>query len=90
MRFGGLVAVDDRLVHRPGRGEITADHRPPTARGKTTVLQLHHRVLQADRRAAHLAAATRTYLLERMIGHEIGQKGTGGAYLPEHPACFPA
>ncbi len=58
MRFGGLVAVDDvSFTARPR--EITRDHRPQR-RGQDHGLQLHHRVLQADRRAAHPAQRRRT------------------------------
>jgi branched-chain amino acid transport system ATP-binding protein len=71
MRFGGLVAVDDvSFVGRPR--EITAIIGPNGA-GKTTVFNcitgfykptIGRLTLRGDR----------PYLLERMLGHEIGQR----------------
>ena len=84
MRFGGLVAVDDvSFAARPR--EITGDHRPQRRR-QDHGLQLHHRLLQADRRPAHrCTAASGSYLLERMDGPRDRPEGQGRAHLPEHP-----
>ena len=71
MRFGGLVAVDDvSFTARPR--EITAIIGPNGA-GKTTVFNCITGFYKptVGRLALH---GDREYLLERMLGHEIGQK----------------
>ena len=47
MRFGGLVAVDDLSFAAPARRHHRADR--PERRRQDHGLQLHHRLLQADR-----------------------------------------
>ena len=71
MRFGGLVAVDDvSFTARPR--EITAIIGPNGA-GKTTVFNCITGFYKPTVGRLTLRA-DREYLLERMIGHEIGQK----------------
>ena len=66
MRFGGLVAIDDLSLRRAARRHHR-DHRPERRRQDHGV-QLHHRLLQADRghdpRSTHPDG--RSFLLERM------------------------
>ena len=71
MRFGGLVAVDDvTFTARPR--EITAIIGPNGA-GKTTVFNCITGFYKPT--VGRLTLRTdREYLLERMLGHEIGQK----------------
>ncbi len=71
MRFGGLVAVDD--VSFSGRpSEITAIIGPNGA-GKTTVFNCITGFYKPTIGRLTLRAE-RQYLLERMLGHEIGQR----------------
>ena len=71
MRFGGLVAVDDvSFTARPR--EITAIIGPNGA-GKTTVFNCITGFYKPTVGRLTLRA-DREYLLERMLGHEIGQK----------------
>lgn len=71
MRFGGLVAVDD-VSFRARPREITAIIGPNGA-GKTTVFNCITGFYKPT--VGRLTLRTdREYLLERMIGHEIGQK----------------
>ena len=72
MRFGGLVAVDDVSFSRPAARDH-GDHRPQRRR-QDHGLQLHHRLLQADRRPAHPARRRRSTCSSACCGHEIGQK----------------
>ena len=73
MRFGGLVAVSD-LSFRAGRARHHRHHRPERRR-QDHRLQLHHRLLQADR-GDDLAqpGERRDFLLERLPGHRIAWK----------------
>ena len=74
MRFGGLIAVD-ALSFAARRGEITAVIGPNGA-GKTTRVQLHHRLLPAERRR-HRAAPRRTAAgsrCRRLPGHRIARR----------------
>ena len=48
MRFGGLVAINDLSLRRAARRDHRADR--PERRRQDHGLQLHHRLLQADRR----------------------------------------
>ena len=71
MRFGGLVAVDDvSFTARPR--EITAIIGPNGA-GKTTVFNCITGFYKPTVGRLTLRG-DREYLLERMLGHEIGQK----------------
>ncbi len=70
MRFGGLVAVDDvSFIARPR--EITAIIGPNGA-GKTTVFNCITGFYRPTI-GRLLLRGDRDYLLERMLGHEIGQ-----------------
>jgi ABC-type branched-subunit amino acid transport system ATPase component len=71
MRFGGLVAVDDVSFSARPR-EITAIIGPNGA-GKTTVFNCITGFYKPTVGRLTLRAE-REYLLERMLGHEIGQK----------------
>jgi branched-chain amino acid transport system ATP-binding protein len=72
MRFGGLVAIDDvSFTARPG--EITAIIGPNGA-GKTTVFNCITGFYKPTIGRLTLRGGDREYLLERMLGHEIGQK----------------
>jgi branched-chain amino acid transport system ATP-binding protein len=71
MRFGGLVAVDD-LSFSVKRGEITAIIGPNGA-GKTTVFNCITGFYKPTV-GRLLMRGDRDYLLERMLGHEIGQR----------------
>src|SRR5947199_10400780 len=71
MRFGGLVAVDD-LSFTAGRGHITAIIGPNGA-GKTTVFNCITGFYKPTVGRLTLRS-DQEYLLERMLGHEIGQK----------------
>ncbi|MCB9948826.1 MAG: ABC transporter ATP-binding protein [Rhodospirillaceae bacterium] len=69
MRFGGLVAIDDvSFVARPR--EITAIIGPNGA-GKTTVFNCLTGFYKATEGMLTLCRGTRSYLLERMEGHDI-------------------
>ena len=71
MRFGGLVAIDDvSFTARPG--EITAIIGPNGA-GKTTVFNCITGFYKPTVGRLTLRG-DREYLLERMLGHEIGQR----------------
>src|SRR5215472_13750180 len=71
MRFGGLVAVDDvSFIGRPR--EITAIIGPNGA-GKTTVFNCITGFYKPTI-GRLLMRGDREYLLERMLGHEVGQK----------------
>ena len=71
MRFGGLIAVDDvSFIGRPQ--EITAIIGPNGA-GKTTVFNCITGFYKPTVGRLTLRAH-QEYLLERMLGHEIGQK----------------
>jgi branched-chain amino acid transport system ATP-binding protein len=71
MRFGGLVAIDDVSFTAKPR-EITAIIGPNGA-GKTTVFNCITGFYKPTVGRLTLRA-DREYLLERMLGHEIGQK----------------
>ena len=72
MRFCGLVAIDDvSFSARPG--EITAIIGPNGA-GKTTVFNCITGFYKPTVGRLTLRGGDREYLLERMIGHEIGQR----------------
>ena len=71
MRFGGLVAVDDVSFSAQPR-EITAIIGPNGA-GKTTVFNCITGFYRPTIGRLTLRGE-RDYLLERMLGHEIGQK----------------
>ena len=71
MRFGGLVAVDD-VSFSGGPREITAIIGPNGA-GKTTVFNCITGFYKPTI-GRLLMRGDREYLLERMLGHEIGQK----------------
>ena len=71
MRFGGLVAVDDVTFSARPR-QITAIIGPNGA-GKTTVFNCITGFYKPTVGRLTLRA-DREYLLERMLGHEIGQK----------------
>ena len=72
MRFGGLLAVDDvSFSARPG--EITAIIGPNGA-GKTTVFNCITGFYKPTIGRLTLRGGDRDYLLERMVGHEIGQR----------------
>jgi branched-chain amino acid transport system ATP-binding protein len=72
MRFGGLVAIDDvSFSARPG--EITAIIGPNGA-GKTTVFNCITGFYKPTVGRLTLRGGDREYLLERMLGHEIGQR----------------
>ena len=71
MRFGGLVAID-RLSFQAARGHITALIGPNGA-GKTTVFNCITGFYKPTV-GRLLLRGERDYLLERMLGHEIGQR----------------
>jgi branched-chain amino acid transport system ATP-binding protein len=72
MRFGGLLAIDDvSFSARPG--EITAIIGPNGA-GKTTVFNCITGFYKPTVGRLTLRGGDREYLLERMLGHEIGQR----------------
>ena len=71
MRFGGLVAVDD-VSFRARPREITAIIGPNGA-GKTTVFNCITGFYKPTV-GRLLLRGERDYLLERMLGHEIGQR----------------
>ncbi len=72
MRFGGLLAIDDvSFSARPG--EITAIIGPNGA-GKTTVFNCITGFYKPTIGRLTLRGGDREYLLERMLGHEIGQR----------------
>jgi branched-chain amino acid transport system ATP-binding protein len=71
MRFGGLVAVDDVSFSARPR-EITAIIGPNGA-GKTTVFNCITGFYKPTVGRLALRGEDREYLLERMLGHEIGK-----------------
>src|SRR5215813_12946008 len=71
MRFGGLVAVDD-VSFSAKPGEITAIIGPNGA-GKTTVFNCITGFYKPTAGRLTLRG-DQEFLLERMLGHEIGQK----------------
>ncbi|MDP1839416.1 MAG: ATP-binding cassette domain-containing protein, partial [Reyranella sp.] len=72
MRFGGLLAVDDvSFAARPR--EITAIIGPNGA-GKTTVFNCITGFYKPTIGRLTLRGGDRNYLLERMLGHEVGQR----------------
>jgi len=72
MRFGGLLAVDDvSFSARPG--EITAIIGPNGA-GKTTLFNCITGFYKPTIGRLTLRGGDREYLLERMLGYEIGQR----------------
>ena len=72
MRFGGLLAVDDvSFAARPR--EITAIIGPNGA-GKTTVFNCITGFSKPTVGRLTLRGGDRDYLLERMLGHEVGQR----------------
>ena len=72
MRFGGLVAVDDVSFAAQSR-QITAIIGPNGA-GKTTVFNCITGFYKPTIGRLTLSGGERKYLLERMLGHEIGQR----------------
>ncbi|MDP2331649.1 MAG: ABC transporter ATP-binding protein [Reyranella sp.] len=72
MRFGGLVAVDDVSFAAQPR-EITAIIGPNGA-GKTTVFNCITGFYKPTVGRLTLRGGDREYLLERMLGHEVGQR----------------
>ncbi|MBX9942513.1 MAG: ABC transporter ATP-binding protein [Reyranella sp.] len=72
MRFGGLVAVDDVSFSARPR-EITAIIGPNGA-GKTTVFNCITGFYKPTVGRLTLRGGDREYLLERMLGHEVGQR----------------
>ena len=92
----GRASVDE--VRRPGRhrrpvlrGAARRDHRAdrPQRRRQDDGVQLHHRLLQADRRHDHADQPRRQAVPARAPARlpDPGQ-GEGGAHLPEHPPVF--
>ncbi|WP_421998266.1 ABC transporter ATP-binding protein [Reyranella sp.] len=71
MRFGGLVAVDDVSFHAQPR-QITAIIGPNGA-GKTTVFNCITGFYKPTV-GRLLLRGDREFLLERMLGHEVGQR----------------
>jgi branched-chain amino acid transport system ATP-binding protein len=72
MRFGGLVAIDDVSFGARPR-EITAIIGPNGA-GKTTAFNCITGFYKPTIGRLTLHGGDRDYLLERMLGHEVGQK----------------
>ena len=72
MRFGGLVAVDDVSFQAQPR-EITAIIGPNGA-GKTTVFNCITGFYKPTVGRLTLRGGEHDYLLERMLGHEVGQR----------------
>jgi len=72
MRFGGVVAVDD-VSFEVGRQDITALIGPNGA-GKTTVFNCITGFYKPTVGRLTLRGGDRDYLLERMLGHEVGQR----------------
>jgi branched-chain amino acid transport system ATP-binding protein len=72
MRFGGLVAVDDVSFKARPR-EITAIIGPNGA-GKTTVFNCITGFYKPTVGRLTLRGGDREYLLERMLGHDIGKR----------------
>ena len=71
MRFGGLVAVDD-VRSPPGRARSRPSSAPTApARPRSSIASP---ASTSRPSAGSPCAASRSILLERMIGHEIGQK----------------
>ena len=88
MRFGGLVAVDDVSFAARARRDHRA-HRPERRR-QDHGLQLHHRLLQADRRARCACTATAAPVRARALpGHRIAAAPASRA-PSRTSACFPA
>ena len=72
MRFGGIVAVND-LSFGAERRKITALIGPNGA-GKTTVFNCITGFYKPTVGRLTLRGGDRDYLLERMLGHEVGQR----------------
>ncbi len=72
MRFGGLVAIDD-VSFTAGRDAITAIIGPNGA-GKTTVFNCLTGFYKPTEGRLSLARDGRTFLLERMEGHDISAR----------------
>jgi len=72
MRFGGLVAIDS-VSFEARAGEITAIIGPNGA-GKTTVFNCLTGFYKPTEGRLTVDRGGENYLLERMMGHDIGQK----------------
>ena len=82
MRFGGLVAIDDvSFTARPR--EITAIIGPNGA-GKTTVFNCITGFYKPTVGRLTLRGGRGAFLLERMLGHEIGQRARVAAGSSAH------
>src|SRR5258707_14916620 len=71
MRFGGLMAVDD--VSFAARSRQITGIIGPNGAGKTTVFNCITGFYKPTVGRLTLRGGDREYLLERMLGHEIGQ-----------------
>ena len=86
MRFGGLVAVDDLSFARAARRHHRADRAE--RRRQDHGVQLHHRLLQADRGPDPAGASGRRArsCSSACSIFRIAKRGARRAHLPEHPA----